>query len=61
MPDDTEGARVTLMIGKNNENKILSKFWKFMVDKHIFVMYDEYVAKINEHKNKNINIATDTY
>ena len=62
MPDDAERARVTLVIGKNNENIILSKFWKFVVDKHMVVVYYEVVAKINEHRTyKNINIATDTY
>lgn len=47
MPDDAEGARVTLVIGKNNENKILSKFWKFVVDKRMVVVYYEVVAKVN--------------
>ena len=48
VPDDAAGARVTLVIGKNNENKILSKFWKFVVDKHMVVVYYEVVARINE-------------
>ena len=48
MSDDAEGARVTLVIGKNNENKILSKYWKILLDKDIFVMYYEVVARINE-------------
>lgn len=51
MSDDAEGACVTPVISKNDENKILSKYWKILIDKHIFVMYDEYVARINEHKN----------
>ena len=48
MPDDAEGARVTLVTGKNDENYILSKFWKFVVDIHMVVVYYEVVARINE-------------
>lgn len=51
MPDDAEGARVTPVISKNDKNKILSKLWKILLDKHMVVVYYEVVARINEHIN----------
>ena len=61
MPDGAEGARVTLVIGKNNENHILSNFLE-ICGRQTYgcgVLWGR--GKDKWIENKNINIATDTY